>query len=289
MKKKSRFNAGLGLALLISITCGAQPGHVAIARFDTVKKTGFYRVILPPELVSHCRPDLADLRICRPDGVFIPYVLKTDVESPLNAGYLPLPDPVIRQKDSSNKHSYVSLSYDEAYRIGRLSLVIRNPILYKRNAQVTSSGEHICTISIDPNDTVFRIPAVKTRHLLIDITNADNSPLLVTRVATAQSGIYILTHLEQGGEYEFVAGDSLAQQPDYDLHYFTDSLQQRPPDIGLGPVYFRKSASVAAGKESMSQSTILLWLVLVLVLLLLIYISVKMVKAIAKKGTNDRL
>lgn len=323
MKKKSLFKAGgpsgvgrYGLApglilglLMVAITCGAQrgsasagtqSGHVAVAEFDTVKKTGFYRIVLPPELVVHCRADLADLRIRRRDGVFIPYVLKTYADSPSNRGYLPLPDPVIRQKDSSNKHSYVSLSYDEAYRIGRLSLVIRNPILYKRNAEVTSSGEYICTISIDPNDTVFRIPDVKTRWLLIDISNADNAPLVVTRVVTAQSGLYILTHLEQGDVYEFVAGDSLAQKPDYDLHYFTDSLRQRPLNLGLKPVDVRvrgagnvpRDSTVVRGAVSASEntrSTVILWLALVIVLLLLIYISVKMVKAIAKKETNDRL
>lgn len=315
MKKKSRFKAGLlSIALLMAITCRAQSGHTTGALFDTVKKTGFYRVILPPELVARSRPDLADLRICRPDGVFIPYVLNTDVESPLNAGYLSLPDPVIRQKDSSNKHSYISLSYSRAYRIERLSLVIRNPNLYKRRAQVMALNDSnansvtklpVAVISIDPYDTVFRIPAVKARYLLIDIANADNAPLVVTKVATAQSGIYMLTHLEYGREYELEAGDSLAQKPDYDLHYFTDSLKRRPLDIGLKPVYTRESSSAAGKKDSVagdgavvkaavraSKNTgpvILLWLVLGLVLLLLIYISVKMVKAIAKKETNDRL
>jgi hypothetical protein len=194
----------------------------------------------------------------------------------------------------------VSLSYNEAYRIGRLSLVIRNPILYKRKARITSSDEFICTISIDPNDTVFRIPDVKTQQLLIDISNADNAPLAVTRVATAQSALYILTHLEQGDAYEFVAGDSLAQKPDYDLHYFTDSLRQKPLDLGLKPVDVRVrragdvslNSTVVRGAVPASEntrSTVLLWLVLVIVLLLLVYISVKMVKAIAKKDTNDRL
>ena len=184
-------------------------------------------------------------------------------------------------------------------RCRRLSLVIRNPILYKRKARVTSSDEFICTISIDPNDTVFRIPDVKTQQLLIDISNADNAPLAVTRAATAQSALYILTHLEQGDAYEFVAGDSLAEKPDYDLHYFTDSLRQKPLELGLKPVDVRvRRADVsldstvvkgAIPHSENTRSTVLLWLVLVIVLLLLVYISIKMVKAIAKKDTNDRL
>ena len=85
MKKKSLFKAGaLNGLLMVAITCGAQSGHMAVVGFDTVKKTGFYRIVLPPELVVQCRADLADLRIRRRDGVFIPYVLKTSADSPSN-------------------------------------------------------------------------------------------------------------------------------------------------------------------------------------------------------------
>ncbi len=307
MKKKSLLKPGLIYGLLmVAITCRGQ--HTVGALLNPIEKTGFYRIILPPQLVAKCRPDLSDLRICQPDGQMIPYVLNTDVKSPLNAGYFALPDPLIRQKDSSDKHSYILLRYADAFRIERLSFVIKGPTLYKRTARVINEDaagmdRHITTISLDPGDSVFPIPAVKTRHLLIDVTNMDNMPLVFSRVASAQSGIYILAHLEKHGEYEIEGGDSLAGKPDYDLHYFTDSLHNRPLDIGYKDIYQREPVplkrdsitvdssaikSVARARAD-TRSTILLWLTLVIVLLLLIYISVKMVKAIAKKETNDRL
>jgi hypothetical protein len=322
MKKKSLFKVGnpsgvgrygltpvliIGL-LMVAITCRAQ--KTAGALLNPVEKTGFYRIILPPQLVAKCRADLSDIRICQSDGTMIPYVLNTDVKSRLNAGYFALPDPLIRQKDSSNKHSYILLQYVDAFRIERLSFVIKGPTLYKRTAQVinedaTGTDRQIATISLDPGDSVFLIPAVKTRHLRIDVTNMDNMPLVFSRVASAQSGIYILTHLEKHRDYELEGGDSLARKPDYDLHYFTDSLSKRPLDIGYKDVVLREPKPAQVKKDSITvdssavksvararadiRTTVLLWLALVIVLLLLIYISVKMVKAIAKKETNDRL
>ena len=303
--------------LMVAIICRAQgrgaggrSGYLAVARLDTVKTTGFYRIILPPQLVAKCKPDLSDIRICQSDGTMIPYVLNTDVKSTLNAGYLALPDPFIRQKDSSDKHSYIQLQYADVFRIERLSLVIKGPTLYKRTAQVINEDavgmdRQIATISLDPGDSVFPIPVVKTRHLLIDVTNMDNMPLVFGRIASAQSGIYILAHLERHRDYELEGGDSLASKPDYDLHYFTDSLHDKPLDIGYKSVYQQEQGLSPAKRDSITvdssaiksvartrantRPTILLWLTLVIVLLLLIYISVKMVKAIAKKETNDRL
>jgi hypothetical protein len=201
---------------------------------------------------------------------------------------------MIRQKDSSNKHSYILLSFADAYRIERLSLVVQNPILYKRTARVTDPDASpgavaVATISIDPNDTAFRIPAVKTRHLLIDIMNSDNAPLTISRVVTAQSAVYLIAHLEQYREYEVTGGDSLASLPDYDLHYFTDSLREPPLDIAVKSIHRKDPGKARARIGESNRSTILLWSALVLVLFLLIYLSVKMVKAIAKKESNDRL
>src|SRR5262249_23057393 len=151
-----------------------------------------------------------------------------------------------------------------------------------------------------------RIPATKGRRLLIDIDNADNAALRVVRVASYQSGIYVLAHLEANREYVVKSGSSDAEKPEYDLHYFTDSLRQRPMDIGFLEVHITENAATASAKDSTGtgpagqgrvaatrmesrSSGVLLWAVLALVLLFLLYFSVKMVKAIGKKESNDSL
>ena len=299
----------------------AQREHSVRAQLDSVAQTGFYRIVLPPAFIAWCRPDLSDLRIFKPGGEQVPYVLRTDIPDSLNAGWLSLPDPSIGRRDSSNKHSYYRLQYENAYRIERLSFVISNPVLYKRTARITAVGDSahaevvdpdaagdgpVVCVSIDPHDTAFRIPAIKARALLIDIANGDNAPLAITRVVSAQSGIYILTWLQSftGSGYELVAGKSWPYPPDYDLHYFTDSLRRRPFDIGLNSIQVEDSTAVSrsavvkpsrdgTGKEAdiraNRRSGLLLWSILIFILLLLLYVSVKLARAVSQKEKNDRL
>jgi hypothetical protein len=321
MKEKYRIRELLacGLLGLSAVTQAQQPS--VTARVDSVNRTGFYRIVLPPQLVANCRPDLSDLRIYKPDGTTVPYVLRTAIHDKMNAGYLPLPDPTISQKDSSNKHSYYRLQYDDAYRIERLSLIVSNPILYKRTVRIMaeedSTGDKPVTcVSIDPKDTVFLLPAVKAKTLLIDIANGDNAPLVIRRVVSAQSGIYLLAYLlaGEGNRYELGAGDSIEGPPDYDLHYFTDSLQQHPLDIGLQPVRLRagrasgqkarvkevaggaasgQDGALAAGANGASaagrKSGLLLWSILIFILLMLTFVSIKLARAVSQKEKHDRL
>jgi hypothetical protein len=322
MKKNYRIKGLLICGLLwLSVVARAQPQPSATAedpaipvtaRVDSVTRTGFYQIILPPQLVAKCRPDLSDLRIYKPDGTTVPYVLRTAIHDRMNAGYLPLPDPVISRKDSSNKHSYYRLQYNDAYRIERLSLIVSNPILYKRTVKIMaeedSTGDKPVTcVSIDPKDTVFLLPAVKAKTLLIDIANGDNAPLVIRKVVSAQSGIYLLVYLlaGEGNRYELGAGDSIAGPPDYDLHYFTDSLQQHPFDIGLQPVrlragwaYGQKAGVKQAGGATSGQdrasaggrkSGLLLWSILIFILLMLTFVSIKLARAVSQKEKHDRL
>jgi hypothetical protein len=314
MKKKYRIKGLLACGLLgLSAVAQAQQQPSVTARVDSVTRTGFYRIVLPPQLVANCRPDLSDLRIYKPDGTTVPYVLRTAIHDKMNAGYLPLPDPTVSQKDSSNKHSYYRLQYADAYRIERLSLIVSNPILYRRTVRIMaeedSTGDKPVTcVSIDPKDTVFLLPAVKAKTLLIDIANGDNAPLVIRRVVSAQSGIYLLAYLLAGGgnRYELGAGDSIEGPPDYDLHYFTDSLQQHPFDIGLQRVRLRagrasgqkKRVKQAAGAEVSGQdgasaagrkSGLLLWSILIFILLMLTFVSIKLARAVSQKEKHDRL
>src|SRR5579863_6627562 len=184
MRRKFRIRRLVGLTaspllLWAVVWSQSEPGTRARALIDPVTTTGFYRIVLPPQLVAKCLADLSDLRIYKPDGTTVPYVLRTNVHDRLNAGYLALPDPSVQRKDSSNKHSYYRLQYDDAYRIDRLSLMISNPVLYKREMHISASRDnsepvHVTRVSIDPHDTAFKLPSFKTRTLVIDIDNGDN-------------------------------------------------------------------------------------------------------------------
>jgi hypothetical protein len=302
--RSAELTAGL-LFLSIVVTAQPEPDIRARAMVDPITKSGFYRIVLPPQLVAKCRADLSDLRIYKPDGATVPYVLRINAHDRLNAGYLALPDPSIRRTDSGNKHSYYRLQYDDSYRIDRLSLMISDPILYKREVHIMAYRDSsdlvpVTSISIDPHDTAFRLPSVKARNLIIDIDNGDNPPLNITRVSSAQSGIYILTYLEYYSRvgFQLQTGQGEYGPPNYDLHYFTDSLTRHPLDVGLQPLQIdtlhrarRDTVAKATAPTVHIQNPIsaarktglLLWSILTVILLLLTYVSVKLAKAVGKK------
>jgi hypothetical protein len=334
MKKKRLCNAvvctGLlvtGLIALPATSCRAQGGFAYRASLDTIKQAAFYRITLQPGLVAKSRVDMADLRIADAENRFIPYVLQRAQPvltrdrsgEPLKAGasirgfkngqYLDIPDPLITQKDSSNKHSYITLQYDEAYQIDKLDLHIEGPVLYKRHAGIwdsVSTGEwRVAEITIDPGDTSFSIPSVRTSRLLIDIANEDNVPLHIRKAGTGQLDQYLLTYLQPGGVYHLLTGNSRAVTPDYDLRYFVDSLTKDPQELLAGPLLpmggepgpgaapgsgTMQGSGAAPSKEAVSgkdHSRVILWSIIGLALVLLIFLSFKMMKAIPQKENDE--
>jgi hypothetical protein len=297
MRRKFRNSRWLtAFLLLASVVCTAQyHGPGVFAAIDSVAKGGFYRVVLVPRFVAQCRADLSDIRIYDQYGQETPYVLKSDAhDDSLNAGMLAIPDPEISRKDSSNRHTYYRLQFDAAYRMDRLSFVIRQPVLYKRQAVISTlndtTAQEVQTITIDPKDTAFQIPPVKAKCLLIDVANEDNAPLGIGRVATAQSGIYLVSLFQPDRRYELTAGDRVISAPDYDLHYFTDSMKTVPALVGLGPLrqigeeYPKISVKQSGGRPGL----LLLWSMVAVILVLLIFVSVKLARAIDKRGFGKK-
>jgi hypothetical protein len=142
------------------------------------------------------------------------------------------------------------------------------------------------SISIDPADTAFQLDPKMADSLLLDVDNEDNEPLAITRVASAQSGIYLLAWLEPGNTYRLMAGDPAVAAPKYDLHYFTDSTLLPPVTIGLGTMEpgILMAQVRSAGTPPGRSGQVLLWTVVAITLLLLLLVSVKLARAIDKKG-----
>jgi hypothetical protein len=297
MKRKLRNSAWLAGGLLLAcVVCRAQYRATATMDLNAVEKAGFYKIVLPPAFVAQCRDDLSDIRMIDQSGQETPYVLRVDTDVTSTERLIAIPDPKISRQDS-NRHSYYRLQYDDFYRIRRLSFVITHPKLYKRSVSIEVADPKdfgvMASSSIDPADTVIWGQAVKARCLLVDIANEDDVPLEISRVATAQSGIYLLTLL-QPGHFMLVAGDSAVRAPKYDLRYFTDSLGV-PAVIGVGPMRKENRAMLVSlpetkkDKKDGRSAGPFLWGLVTLILLLLIYVSVKLARAVNKKEKDDHL
>lgn len=282
---------------------GAQGIFAYRAMVDTIRKDAFYQVRLTPEIIAKCKADLADLRLLGPGDRFVSYVLK-DCRAGTNEEkeWLPVPGAVMTQKDSSDKHSYIDLRFSEAYEIDRLAFVIRDPVFYKRDAVVFAEGAaaaewmSVTSITLAPGATLLNIPSVKTGRLRIDITNADNAPLVINEVAGFQASRCLLAYLKAGSGYQVLAGNAQAVAPEYDLKYFTDSLTATPPILFPGLLQQatfvnNQAAAPVTGTKARSgkQADLLLWSILLAILILLVYFSVRMVKAITQKERHDRI
>jgi hypothetical protein len=320
MKKRRLYKAWrpLGPGALVIFFClwgfhvEAQTGFTYKAALDTITRDAFYEIDLPPALVAKCRGDLGDLRILGPGKRFVAYVLKDpSTTSEGEKKYAVISDAVM-QKDSSNRHSYLTVDYREAYQIDWVAFAIRSPIYYRRSLRIAAAGADtdewtiVADIVLEPNHHFFKIPNVKTRRLRFDITNEDNAPLVVSELACYQSERSLLTYLQAGYGYEVLAGNTRAKAPVYDLKYFTDSVHGSIQVLQPGEIHVLNSFEQAAtfdmhdmqpvATDTVSErssktrgSNLPLWGSLLVVLLALIYFSIRMVKAIGKKDTHDRL
>lgn len=195
--------------------------------------------------------------------------------------YRETPAPLISQKDSSNHHSYVTLTFTEPYLVEHLDLEIREPKLYKRKARllVKEDPYRDDRLSIDPASHAFEIPSIKVRTITLDIDNEDNTPLVIRKVETSQLERYLLTWLEPGVSYQLLVGNIQAQAPRYDLKYFVDTVSREPAELVPGVL---EVASLPAAPPPVvkDRSGVWLWGIILAVLALLVFFSLKMLKAI---------
>jgi len=229
------------------------------------------------------------------------YVLREPlVMGTTDSGWLALPAGRLVQKDSSDKHSYLELGWDEAYEIDRVGLTVRDPVFYKREVEIYAEGVHagewayVCRYSLSPGAGYFAIPPVKTRRIRLVIANADNAPLLVREMAGFQAPRFLVSYLRAGEHYALLAGDAQAGAPEYDLKSFTDSLKSQPVTLIPGSmqraaVADKVAAAVAKPAAGERSGGLLLWGILLALLILLTFLSVKMVKNITQKERHDRL
>jgi hypothetical protein len=308
MKKRNRYRflLLLGIAIVLPhLRAAAQGTFTYAANVDTVDKDGFYEIVLTPEVVAKSRPDMGDLRILGPDKKFVSYTLKDSQEARMPTAGMAEHNVQMVQKDSNDRHSYLTVTFPEAYSIDWVGFVIRNPVFFKRSLRILAEGANpgewatVSDAGLDPERMIFRIPTVKTRRLRIIVANADNAPLDVSNIICYQTNRYLVAWLRAGEAYRLYTGNQQATPPDYDLKYFTDSLKTTPHMIAVHslqrigsqdqPV---QTPAVPAGEKTPAgkkHSGILLWSCLLAVLLFLVYFSGRMVKAIAKKDAHDRI
>ncbi len=199
--------------------------------------------------------------------------------------YAELPIPSFKQIDSSNKKSYIQISFTDAYVIDKLMVEVSGPKFFKRNLNVyagnTINTSYPYTATINATTTQLSLAGLKSRDILLQINNDDNEPLKIQSIKAFQLQEYILAYLESGHQYKLLFGDSLAEQPKYDLAAFKDSINKNLPILNIGAIESIEYKSTTS--PTSSSNKYLLWIALFVVVLILLLFSYKMVQEIKRK------
>jgi len=203
--------------------------------------------------------------------------------------YSPIPSH-LSQKDSSNKKSYINISFDEAYPIERMTLQVSGSNYFKRHLYIYKSLNEfpLCDTVISTfNGEYQRINlACKEKELCLVIDNEDNKPLKIEHVNFDQYDRYLVTYLDSTKNYKLFFGDSTLSSPSYDITSFKDSINHLISDISLGTIN-KISANNQQPTVATNKYKWILWPAIIFVILLLSSITFKMLKELSSKKQGD--
>ncbi len=207
-------------------------------------------------------------------------IYKADI---LYGRYVSLPGPVITQKDSSDKKSYVQLAFDNFYRINKINIHAEGPKYFKRNFVINKgNADYLLDGYLVSDSSNSFIINSKTNLLQLNINNDDNLPLAIKSADAYQLNISLLTYLQANKKYYLYFGDSTAQSPKYDLDFFKDSAEKAPATISLKQVE-SNIAVHATNKTATGNSKLKLWIMIAGILVVLSFFTFKMMKEVDKK------
>jgi hypothetical protein len=206
--------------------------------------------------------------------------------------YIQIPKPVITQKDSSDKNSYVSLKFEDAYLVNKIIIDAEGPKYFKRNFSIGGSYKNNDDILHDGflasgSQNNFIINSRKNT-LFLNIKNEDDIPLKVKSAEAFQLNISMLTYLQAGKKYYLYFGDSSALHPKYDLQFFADSIKINPAGVSFGSVEKNKIPGNRSESFFSRYSIWALWIIIIGILVILCFFTFKMVREVDKKKESNK-
>jgi len=203
--------------------------------------------------------------------------------------YSPIPYH-LSQKDSTNKKSYINITFDEAYSIERMTLQVSGSNYYKRHLSIFKSLNEsplLDTVISTFNGEYPRINlACKEKELCLVIDNEDNKPLKIEQVNFDQYDRYLVAYFDSTKNYKLYFGDSTLSAPSYDITSFKDSINHFISEISIGQIN-KISANNQQPIIATNKYKWILWPVIIFVILLLSSITFKMLKEVSSKKQGD--
>lgn len=206
--------------------------------------------------------------------------------------YIPIPKPVINQKDSSDKKSYVLLQFDDSYQVNKIIIDAEGVKYFKRNFSVQEGNKPNYDFLLDgylssdsPNSFIINS---RKNTLLLTINNEDNIPLKIKAVEAFQLNTSLLTYLQANKKYYLYFGDSTAQSPKYDLQFFADSIKINPTEASFGNIEKNKISGNSNDSNFSRYNKLMLWIIIIGILFVLCFFTFKMVTEVNKRKESNQ-
>lgn len=210
--------------------------------------------------------------------------------------YSPIPNLLVSQQDSSDKHTYIHLTRSSPAQFDKLTLWIQSATPYRRRADVgvfmtqkpkrgrgSSRFDVVQSFDLHTADSnVVYLPGLKAKDLYIVITNEDSPPLPAGDVRAYQLTTYLLANLTAGKVYHLAFSADNLPAPAYDLTPFRTNLPTNLPIIGTNRV--TDSQDTDDTGVVFRSGNQLIWLALGLVLVVLGFLSYRMLREMGKSN-----
>lgn len=187
----------------------------------------------------------------------------------------------VTQKDSSNKSSYVTIYWNEAYQLEQLRLIVTAPKYYRREIIFNNSSGGKSNGILQAGSNEWLSVVTQTKQVPLIILNEDNPPLQIASAEGLVRKRTLYTWLEKGKPYTFYIGDSLASNPNYDLVYFKDLIRENVPQITLGTI--EKNSVEQVLSPPIKSNKAIIWLTMGAALIALLFITYRFTGEVKKR------
>jgi hypothetical protein len=234
----------------------AQKGFTYKASFSEVKQSGFYKIVLSPEINAKCQPYLADLRIMESNKQ-VPYIIKQDQNQFAESSFIEF--PIVNKTKEADKQTHITIENKTGKAVTDLLLVSTN-MDAKRVVNISGSNdlkewfiikEGVCldnyfsTLTEEQVQTIS-LPLVNYKYFQVTIIGKDILPFNIKR-----GGVYAENYIQ--GKYTAVPLPSIVQKDSNDKKSYVQIRFNEPYQIDKlvfevdGPKFFKRYLSLYFG------------------------------------------
>jgi hypothetical protein len=170
---------------------------------DTVHQTGFYKIIISPEISAHCKIGFSDIRIIDSTRQEIPFIVRNSFPRFDSVHYMFIEFPIIKNELTDSGKSILIIKNQLAGSLYELSLLIKNASV-NRLVSLSGSNDKKKWFIIDDKIVIqesheftkdsylqsLQFPVATYKYLKLVINNAGTDPLDIQKAGFYVPGIH---------------------------------------------------------------------------------------------------